>query len=249
MEEWLAPATLSHEKRFQALDGVFRFTEETRSEPCDIALVQTGLGLAGESRFEFDPGRPERAVAEILQARPDLQLPLARLYQPFRREVTQEIVQNVSKENALFSLATALPNVLPSWASALWSVGEFASDTTVLTANQIRMAFLLAAASDREVGFKEQRTEIGSLMAGAFGWRAVARELAGKIPFGGGLIPKAAIAYAGTYVVGISLERLYRVGELLTREERRGAYEAAYDKGKQIAAAMVDAYKRKRGGE
>ena len=52
-------------------------------------------------------------------------------------------------------------------------------------------------------------------MLGAFGWRALARELVGKIPMGGGLIPKAAIAYAGTRVVGLSLERLYRIGPCL----------------------------------
>ena len=42
----------------------------------------------------------------------------------------------------------------------------------------------------------------------AFGWRALARELVGHIPLGGGLIPKGAIAYAGTYVVGKGLEYL-----------------------------------------
>ena len=83
-----------------------------------------------------------------------------------------------------------------------WAIGEFASDTAFLTMNQIRMAFLIAAASDRPIGYREQRSEIASIVAGAFGWRALARELVGKVPFGGGLIPKAGIAYAGTFAVG-----------------------------------------------
>ena len=41
-----------------------------------------------------------------------------------------------------------------------------------------RMAFLLAAASDREVGYAAQKAEMGSTIAGALGWRALARELA-----------------------------------------------------------------------
>jgi len=54
-------------------------------------------------------------------------------------------------------------------------------------------------------GVFERAAEILSIVGGAFGWRALARELAGKIPFGGGIIPKGAIAYAGTYVVGKGL--------------------------------------------
>ena len=152
-------------------------------------------------------------------------------------------IHNVSAENALFCLVSALPNVLPSFAELPWAVGEFASDTAVLTTNQIRMAFLLAAASDRAVGFSEQRSEIGSIVAGAWGWRALARELAGKVPFGGGLIPKAAIAYAGTYMVGLSLERVYRVGYGLSREERQQAYAAALAKGKQVATGLLNKYR------
>ena len=51
--------------------------------------------------------------------------------------------------------------------------------------------------------------------------RAIARELIGKVPFGGGLIPKAAIAYAATFALGLSMERLYRLGYGFTRDERR----------------------------
>jgi len=136
-------------------------------------------------------------------------------------------------------MATALGDVIPSIASLPWSVAEYASDSAVLTANQIRLAFLVAAASDHEIGYSKQRAEVGSIVAGAFGWRAVARELVGKIPFGGGLIPKAAIAYAGTYMVGASLERLYRFGYGYTAPERKAAYEAAYDRGKQIAKGLL----------
>ena len=96
------------------------------------------------------------------------------------------------------------------------------------------------AANDRVVGYREQKAEIGSIVAGAIGWRSLARELAGKIPLGGGVIPKAAIAYAGTYVVGLSLERLYRLGEGYTRKERQEAYEDAFHRGKGIAAMLLD---------
>jgi hypothetical protein len=106
--------------------------------------------------------------------------------------------------------------------------------------SQVRMAFLIAAASDRAVGYREQRGQIAAIVGGAVGWRALARELAGKIPFGGGLIPKAAIAYAGTYTVGVGLERFYRLGSGLTRQERRAIYESALKRGRELVKALVE---------
>jgi hypothetical protein len=172
-------------------------------------------------------------------------LPLARNLYPFRRQAANRIIRSVAKENALFCLATALPDVVPGLAWIPWAVGEFGSDAAFLTMNQIRMAFYLAAASDRPVGYREQRNEIASMVAGAFGWRALARELVGKVPFGGGLIPKAGIAYAGTVAVGVSLERLYRVGYGFTREERKAVYEEAYENGRQIARMLLENLRRK----
>src|SRR6202040_1402495 len=117
------------------------------------------------------------------------------------------------------------------------------SDTAFITANQLRMGFFLAAASDRPIGYREQKAEVASMLLGAFGWRAIARELVGKIPLGGGLLPKAAIAYAGTRVVGMSLERFYRVGSAYTREERRQAYVDALERGKTYAASVLDGFR------
>jgi hypothetical protein len=177
---------------------------------------------------------------------PDLRLALARLLPPFRKEVAHTVIRAVARENALFSLATALPDVVPSLESIPWAVGEFGSDAAFLTANQVRMAFLLAAASDRPVGYREQSREIASIVASAFGWRAISRELAGKVPFGAGLVPKAGIAWAATFVVGLSIERLYRLGYAYTREERKAAYEEAYEHGRQIAGMLLYGLRERR---
>jgi hypothetical protein len=209
----------------------------------DLVLCESEL-LAPRDAFRFDPADPERTVREIVERREDLRLALARNFRAFRRPVIGKIVKAISRENALFCLLTALPDIVPSLIELPWAAGEFASDTAVLTMNQVRMAFLIAAASDQDVGYREQRAQIAGIVAGAFGWRALARELVGKIPFGGGLIPKAAISYAGTYTVGVGLERLYRIGYGLTREERRRIYEQALERGRAIVNSVVDAAKR-----
>ena len=196
---------------------------EESAKPVDLGMEELGSD-------------PERSAREILLTCPDLSLALARRLPPFRKPVIARIIKDVSRENALFALFTALPSVIPNLLSLGWTAGEFASDTAVLTVNQVRMAFLIAAASDRPVGYFEQKSQIASIIAGAFGWRAIARQLAGKIPLGEGLIPKAAIAYAGTYVVGLSLERYHRIGSALAGAEREEAYRQALESGKRLAS-------------
>jgi hypothetical protein len=241
MEQFFAPPHLSPERRAEAVQILIR----GGGPSCDVQIYESSL-LRPAKAFSFDPEAPEDCVRSIVRKREDLTLPLARRLDPFRKEVSHHVIRAVAKENALFALVTALPDVVPSLASLPWAVGEYSSDAAFLTMNQIRMGFLLAAASDRSVGYREQRSEIASIAMGAFGWRALARELVGKVPFGGGLIPKAAIAWTGTFVAGLSLERLYRLGYGFTRAERRTAYEDAFDNGKQIAGMLLEGLTRQR---
>jgi len=245
MEDYLVPRDLSAAKRAQVRRLLYRASEGAApSEKGDLDIyfdASHDLDAAESDVFGFDPQNPASTVNAILHRRPDLAVPLALHVLPFRQEVSGRMVKKIAKENALFSLATALPDIVP-FISLPWAVGEFASDTAFLTANQIRMAFLLAAANDRDVGYHEQRGEIASIILGAFGWKALARELVGKIPWGGGLVPKAAIAYAGTRVVGMSLERYYRLGRGFTRAERRLAYEEALERGKHLVGGLIEGF-------
>jgi hypothetical protein len=239
MEAYFAPHTMSHERRIQALRTLIRGGPAYTGSTCDIEIYESSL-LRPANAFSIDLDAPEDCIRRILKRREDLMLPLAAQLEPFRNPAAHKIIRAVAKENAFFCLATALPDVVPSILSLPWSLGEFSSDTAFLTINQIRMIFMLAAASDRPVGYREQRSEIASIIAGCFGWRAIARELVGKIPFGGGLIPKAGVAWAGTFAVGLSFERLYRLGYGFTREERKVVYEDAFEHGRQIAGMLLD---------
>ena len=254
LESFLLDARLSSARRAEAASMLTREADAVQGRRFHLVLYEAGLEppegwKRGQDAFEFDPWNPAAFVAEVAEARDDLSMALARRFRPFRETVTREVIHRVATENALFAIVSALPNLVPSLAEIPWALGEFASDTAVLTVNQIRMAFLLAAASDRPVGYSEQRNEIGSIIAGAFGWRSLAREFAGKIPFGGGLIPKAAIAYAGTWTAGVSLERVYRIGYGLTRKERKAAWDEAFEKGREIASQLVARVRRESKGK
>lgn len=243
MEDFFASSNISRDRRYELVKVLHRVGDLGAPRRYDLEIYEEGLPHTADA-FSFYQQEPERTVREILQAREGLGLALARHFYPFRKPVVDRIIQSVSKENAAFAVLTALPDIVPSLVQFPWVVGEFASDTAFMTMNQVRMAFLIAGASDRVVGYREQRGEIASIVAGAFGWRALARELAGKIPFGGGLIPKAAIAYAGTYTVGQGLERFYRIGYRLTREERRTVYEEALEHGRRFVDALLAGTRR-----
>ena len=245
MEAYLVPPHLSAQRRLEALPMIQRGIHRGGGEECDIEIYEASL-LRPAGAFSLDLEAPEDCLRAILRRRDDLLLPLSRQFYPFRKPAAQHVIRSIAKENALFCLATALPDVVPLLTWVPWAVGEFGSDAAFLTMNQIRMTFLLAALSDRTPGYREQRSEIASIVAGAFGWRALARELVGKIPFGGGLIPKAGIAWAGTFAVGLSLERLYRLGYGFSRAERRAVYEEAYDHGRQIAGMLLDGLRKKK---
>jgi hypothetical protein len=241
METFFAPPHFSMERRAEAV----RLLVRGPALGCDLEVYDSSL-LRPSEGFPLDLDTPEDCIRRILKKREDLMLPLARNLYPFRKPAAHKIIRAVAKENAMFSLATAIPDIVPSLVSIPWAVGEFSSDTAFLTMNQIRMAFQLAAVSDRPIGYREQKSEVASIVAGAFGWRALARELAGKVPFGGGLIPKAGIAYAATFAVGLSLERLYRLGYGFTRDERRAVYEEAFQHGKQIAGMLLDSFRQRK---
>ncbi len=207
-------------------------------ESHQIAIYEEGSSApAGALIFRSDA--PELLVGRILQEHPDAGIALARSFHPFRQPFINSVIAKTARENVLFSITTALPDVIPNIIELPWAVAEFASDTAFLTMNQVRMAFLIAAASDREVGYLEQKSEIASVIGSAFGWRALSKQVVGKIPFGGGLIGKAAVAYAGTRVLGASLERLYSVGFAHSRGERERLYSDALHHGKKVAAKVL----------
>jgi uncharacterized protein (DUF697 family) len=238
MEDFLIPAGVGRETRMKLIRHVHRAGDAQAPDHVDLVLYQDGIeGPKGTYTFCADD--PARTVREIIEGNDDIAVSLARQYPAFRKPVVERLIHSVARENAFFALATALPDVIPSLMELPWAFGEFASDTTFMTANQVRMAFLIAAACGKEAGFGRQKAEILAIAAGAFGWRAIARELAGKIPFGGGLIPKGAIAYAATYAIGKGLERVYDAGARYTRKERGEAYQLGYERGKSVVQEIT----------
>ena len=237
MEEFLVPSALPRQEFRRRLTQVHRANDVEVPAHVDIVLYEPGL-LCPEGAYTFHRGDPQVTCAEILKDKGELDLALGRQFLPFRRLVVERIIQMVARENALFAIASALPNVVPSMIEIPWVFGEFASDTAFLTVNQVRMAFQIAAACGKPIGLGNQKAAMLTIAGGAFGWRALARELVSHIPLGGGLIPKGAIAYAGTYLAGKGLEYFHVHDGAPTSTQRGELYRQGLEQGRSFAKTV-----------
>jgi uncharacterized protein (DUF697 family) len=113
-----------------------------------------------------------------------------------------------------------------------------AADTVILTKNQALMVYRMALACGAPPEFQKRMLEITPVIGGAVMWRQIAGALVGLVP-GYGIVPKIAVAYGGTYVVGLAASRWYETG-LLTEAERRRITAEAAAKARDAARKMAE---------
>ena len=220
----IAPAlhgydSLTTEAHFPEQPGIFDFVLDLGNGSRD------GLP-AGTTVYSIrDLGGWEATLDRIVQDRPDIELALARSFPIFRSRVAQRIINATALTNAQFTLLTGIASAFPLTAILL-PVNSL-SDIVVLTKNQIMMTLRLAAAYGLEVDYKSRMKEVAPILANAFGWRAIARELLGAVPIVG-VLAKPAISYAGTVTVGKAAQFYYQTGENISAAQLRRIYKEAY---------------------
>ena len=156
---------------------------------------------------------------------------------PFRSFVQQRWIQAVAAENSLVAALQELSKFTPLSSGAIPdhisegqsgnSIGNSAS-TAAMAANQMRLAFLIAASSDSEVGFRNQRGQITAVAAAALGCSLLASRISNKTETASRIISRAAFAFLGTYATGLALQQFHKLSRSLSREEKSFAFEQAY---------------------
>jgi hypothetical protein len=184
-----------------------------------------------------DPRSPATAAAAagaVLDALPaGARLAAARRLPGLRPPFAARLTTEVSLSNAAFALASGVPSLVP-----FLGIPISAADTVILTKNQALMVYRLALACGAPPDFQKRMLEITPVIGGAVMWRQIAGALVGLVP-GYGIVPKTAVAYGGTYVVGLAATRWYETGLLTDAERRRITAEAA-SKAREVAGTMVD---------
>jgi len=148
--------------------------------------------------IEFEPLRT-RLLPHLIDVCKNVEIAVGRRLPILRTTVAAKLTRDAALNALKVAGASALIDNVPVVGVFL---GAFVSAGDMMAITGIQMMLMLQIGAtfgkDPDVA---RMWELLPIVGGGFGWRALARELAGFIPAGGILI-KSAIAYAGTVVVG-----------------------------------------------
>jgi uncharacterized protein (DUF697 family) len=187
------------------------------------------IGSPADTRFLLEKFAP--AVVEIL---PDKLLALGRFFPLFRLPVARYLINDTCFSNAAYSLSTGLAEIV-----AVLSIPITVADSFILTKAQAFLVYKLGLALGYSTRWQDYIAEFGGVLGSGFVWRQVARSLIGLIPVWG-IVPKTAIAYAGTYVVGNVVLQWYLTGKHLSKQQMQATYKQALGHGKDLARRLIE---------
>jgi uncharacterized protein (DUF697 family) len=140
--------------------------------------------------------------------------------------------------NGAFVLSTGLAGII-----AILDIPLLITDSVMLTKNQMLLVYKLGLMLGFSTEWQDYVKEFGGVLGAGFFWRQLARSLVGLIPLWG-IIPKVAVAYSGTYVVGHTVLQWYLTGRHITRSQMQQLYARAYQKGKESAQRLRQKVRR-----
>lgn len=178
-----------------------------------------------------------RAVIQLL---PNRLLALGRYFPLLRVPVVRHLINETSFSNAGYSLSTGIAEIVP-----VFDLPLNVADVIVLTKSQAFLVYKVGLALGLSTEWGDYLAEFGSVLGGGFLWRQIARQLVGLIP-AWGIVPKVAVAYAGTYVVGNVVLQWYLTGKHVTRAQMRRLYSEALARGKHMAQNLASRLPRPR---
>jgi uncharacterized protein (DUF697 family) len=182
-------------------------------------------------------------VPTVLELLPQLHLALGRYFPLFRLPVARQLINETCLSNAGYSFSTGLAEIVP-----VLDIPLNLTDMVVLTKTQAFLAYKLGLLLGFSTRWQDYITEFGSVIGTGFLWRQIARQLIGLVP-AWGIVPKVAVAYAGTYVVGNAILGWYLTGKNLSPKQMRALYAQAFMRGKEYARRLSDRIPRPKLGK
>jgi uncharacterized protein (DUF697 family) len=162
-----------------------------KSTHVDVAYVPATRVVA------VPPGRPlpvDRIAELVASLTDETGYALAARLPVVREAVVEAIVRRFARQNGVLGVAIFIPG----------------ADFPVLTLNQLRMVFRIAAAHGEEID-RERIPEVLAVVGAGLGFRTVAREALGFVP-GLGWAIKGGVAYAGTKALGKAATAYFEPG-------------------------------------
>ena len=181
-------------------------------------------------------------IPQILRTvAPTLRLALGKQLPAFRPAVIRGLIEEASRANALYAVSTGVAEIVP-----VLNLPLNVADTVVLTKNQLVMAYKVALAAGKTGRPQELVGELIGVLGGGLLFRQVARGLIGLIPVWG-IVPKVAVAYAGTQVIGTAASLWATQGKTVSATEVHELYAGALTRGRNVAEQLLPTrFKRSR---
>lgn len=175
----------------------------------------------------------QKLVPLVIRMMPDHLLSLGRNFPLFRVPVANYLINDTSQSNAAYSLATGLAEIVP-----ILNIPLVITDMIILTKNQAFLIYKLGLVFGFTTDWRNYAGEFGGVIGAGFFWRQLARSLVGLIPIIG-IIPKVAISYAGTKVVGTAILHWYLTGRHISTNQLKATYQQALGHGKNLARRLL----------
>jgi len=172
-------------------------------------------------------------VPAVIDALPSKQLALGRMFPLFRLTISRQLISDSCFSNAAYAFSTGLAEIVPTLDLPL-----NVADMMVLSKNQAFLVYRLGLTLGLSTRWQDYVAEFGGILGGGFFWRQVARQLVGLIP-AWGIVPKVAVSYAGTYVVGNVVLQWYLTGKQLNRQQINNLYKEAFQHGREVALKLA----------
>ncbi len=173
-------------------------------------------------------------VPAVLTLLPENKLSLARNFPLFRSAVARDVINETSFANASYSFSTGLAEIIPAL-----NIPFNVADMVILTKAQAFMVYRLGMIFGLSTRWQEHLAAFGSTVGFGFVWRTIARQLVGLIP-AFGILPKVAIAYAGTYAMGRGALQWYETGRDVKRADIEKFFQEALERGKNLATTLAE---------
>ncbi len=228
-----------HNEGKQVLVFINQFASEAETPEDTSAIVQRKQRVVRGSALDSDflLGQFAPLVIEILRGQV---LSLGRHFPLFRVPIARYLINDTCITNAAYALSTGLAETI-----AVLDIPIAVADMIILTKNQAYLAYKLGLSLGYSTSWQDYIAEFGGVLGSGFVWREIARTLVGFIPVWG-IVPKTAISYAGTYVVGQAILQWYLTGRHVSKAQLRQIYQQALVRGKATARSLVTKLPRPR---
>lgn len=183
-----------------------------------------------------------RVFTHIVEASKGVEIAVGRRLPPLRETVAAKLTRDAANNSLKVALASALFDHIPVVGVVL---GAFASagDMVAITGLQMMLLLHIEATYGKDPDV-QRMWKLLPVIGGGFGWRTLARELAGFVPVAGIAI-KGAIAYAGTIVVGESVTFFLEHGSHMSKAQAAQLYDRTKADALRFARDLITRFRKK----